>query len=199
MAQLKDTIVSGSLRVTDTILGTTLSVSGTSTLTGNVGIGASPESGTGAHLLYVNGTTKLNNTVDINGNLVPTSGKTLGTTSSRWSALYVGSANSYGDAYTPVYWNTGVPAAVTPLQRIAFTIASGKTGVKLAHAAFTTKSYVTQIVVDTGAANLNNVINWSSDTAGEISLTTTATSGDVSGYILVSRGDALTATATAIT
>jgi len=37
---------------------------------------------------------------------------TLGRTSNRWGAVYIGSANSYGDLYAPIYWNNGVPAPV---------------------------------------------------------------------------------------
>ena len=44
---------------------------------------------------------------------------TLGTSSIRWKALYVGSAASYGGATTaPIYWNNGVPAAVTDISLV---------------------------------------------------------------------------------
>jgi len=66
----------------------------------------------------------------------------LGASGNRWAKVYVGSADSYGDAYTPIYWNDGVPAAVTPVQYCAFIIGSGKKGVKLTHAAFTIASHV---------------------------------------------------------
>lgn len=150
--------------------------------------------------LYVNGTSLLNGSTTVNGNLIPGANntKTLGSTSARWSKLYIGTADTHGDAYTPIYWNDGVPTAVTPIQYCAFTINSGKTGVKLTHAAFTAASYVTQIVVTSGESNLNSTIAWES-AAGYINLTCSATSGAVSGYILVSRGGAVTATATDIT
>ena len=106
------------------------------------------------------------------------------------------STSSVGDAYTPTYLNGGTITEITPVQYVAFTIANGKSGVKLTHAAFTAQSYVLQIVVTSGESNLSSNIAWSSD-AGEISLTcTSVTTGVVSGYILVSRGGALTVTST---
>lgn len=112
--------------------------------------------------------------------------------------LTIGTTNEYGDAYTPIYWHEGIPTVVTPIQQYAFTINSGKSGVKLSHAAITINSYVTQIVVTEGESNLNSEIEWES-AAGYINLTCSATSGTVKGYILVSRGGAITATATDIT
>ena len=37
---------------------------------------------------------------------------TCGTSSLRWKAVYIGTANSYGSTSSPIYWNAGVPAAV---------------------------------------------------------------------------------------
>lgn len=144
--------------------------------------------------------------IDTNGHIIPVKAESannnkqnLGASGNRWAKVYVGSADSYGDTYTPIYWNDGVPTAVTLIQYCEFTIGSGKTGVKLAHTAFTAASYVTQIVVTDGESNLNSAIAWES-AAGYINLTCSAvTSGAVSGYILVSRGGAITATATDIT
>lgn len=56
------------------------------------------------------------NTFDIavGGNLyssATTNTKTLGTSSARWKAVYIGTADSYGSAYVPIYWNAGVPKA----------------------------------------------------------------------------------------
>lgn len=112
--------------------------------------------------------------------------------------LTIGSTNEYGDAYTPIYWHEGVPTVVTLTQQCAFTIKSGKSGVRLSHAAITANSYITQIVVTSGEANLNSAISWTS-AAGYIELTCSSTvSGDVTGYIMISRGDEITATATDI-
>ena len=113
--------------------------------------------------------------------------------------LTIGSTNEYGDAYTPIYWHEGVPTVVTLTQQCAFTINSGMSGVKLSHAAITANSYVTQIVVTSGEANLNSAISWTS-ASGYIELTCSSTvSGDVTGYIMISRGGEITATATDIT
>ena len=117
-------------------------------------------------------------------------GAGLGSATNRWSNLYIGSADSYGDAYTPVYWNSGVPAAVTPVQYVSFSITNGNEGVELVHAAFTANSYVLQIVVDTGEQYLSSPIEWTSAT-GTITLSCAAVTGTVSGYIVVSRGDTL--------
>jgi hypothetical protein len=33
----------------------------------------------------------------------------------RWKALYLGTADTYGDPYQPIYWNNGVPDTVSPV------------------------------------------------------------------------------------
>lgn len=121
-------------------------------------------------------------------------------TSSGW--YIVGHTGIVGDSYTPVYLNNGVFSETIPLQKCNFTIANAKTGVSLQHAAFNAKSYVTQIVVESGKENLNSPIEWESfdgETAGTINLSCAiTTSGAVSGYILVGRGGVITATTTNI-
>lgn len=54
-------------------------------------------------------------TLTVPGSIVPSTNnaRALGTTSLRWSKLYLGSANSYGSAYVPIWWNNGLPQAVT--------------------------------------------------------------------------------------
>lgn len=127
-----------------------------------------------------------------------TNGGSLGTVDNTWAKLYIGTDSSYGDAYTPIYWNNGAPAVVAPLQYQTFTITNGSHGVQLAHTAFTADSYVAQIVITSGEANLNSPIAWASNT-GTIQLTcSTAPSGDVSGYIILGRGTALNATSSVI-
>lgn len=112
--------------------------------------------------------------------------------------LTIGSTNEYGDAYTPIYWHEGVPTAVTLTQQCAFTIKSGKSGVRLSHAAITVDSYVAEIVITSGESKLNSAISWTS-ADGYIELTCSSTvSGDVTGYIMISRGGEITATATDI-
>ena len=127
-----------------------------------------------------------------------TNGGSLGTADNTWAKLYIGTDSSYGDEYTPIYWNDGAPAVVAPLQYQTFTITSDSNGVQLTYDAFTADSYVIQIVITHGEANLNSPIAWTSST-GTMQLTcTTAPSGDVSGYIILGRGTALNATSSAI-
>ena len=121
-----------------------------------------------------------------------TNGGSLGTEDNTWAKLYIGTDPSHGDAYTPIYWNNGTPATVIPVQYCEFTIKESK-GVMLTHEAFTENSYVLQIVVTSGESNLNSPIRWASYSSGELALfCLTPPSGDVSGYILVSRGDSIT-------
>ena len=166
----------------------TLEVTSTSKLTGNVGIGAAADN---TFKLYVEGNSKFK------GNLVPqaTNTYTLGesTTPLRWSALYIGTADTYGDEYTPVYWSNGVPTEVEIVKKYTFSFSSGATTTTVSPTNTNkAKSIVTEIVVDTGISYLNGEITWSVPTTGtdanKIVLTTTATSGTVSGYILVSIG-----------
>lgn len=41
--------------------------------------------------------------------------QTLGSSTNRWSKVYVGNSNTYGSASTPVYWNDGIPTAITSI------------------------------------------------------------------------------------
>lgn len=122
-----------------------------------------------------------------------TNGGSLGTEDNTWAKLYIGTDPSHGDAYTPIYWNDGAPATVVPVQYCEFTIKDSQGGVMLTHEAFTENSYVLQIVVTSGESNLNSPIRWVSYSSGELALfCLTPPSGDVSGYILVSRGGSIT-------
>ena len=113
----------------------------------------------------------------------------------RWGHVYVGTADTYGDAYTPVYWNNGVPAVVAPVQYSEWQINSGHTTATLtATNIFTADSYVLTIVVTSGEANLNAPISWTTSTNTLVLSTSEATSGIVSGYVLTARGVATGAT-----
>lgn len=61
--------------------------------------------------------------VHVNGNMMPygtTNTRNLGSADARWKALYIGTADSYGGASTaPIYWNGGVPTAVSDISLIA--------------------------------------------------------------------------------
>ena len=167
-----------------------LTVTATTKLTSNVGIGTDPDNN---YLLYVDGETFFNDDATINGDLIPTisSGnaaiQSLGTDTNLWASLFID--GTYGDEYTPIYWDdtNGKPATSIPLQYIEFTISQNNLGVTLTSTAFTANSYVVQIVITNGESNLNSIITWTSS-SGSIALTCDAVSGAVEGYILVARG-----------
>ena len=176
-----------------------LTVTATTKLTSNVGIGTDPDNN---YLLYVDGETFFNDDATINGDLIPTisSGnaaiQSLGTDTNLWASLFID--GTYGDEYTPIYWDdtNGKPATSIPLQYIEFTISQNNRGVTLASTAFTANSYVVQIVIYDGESNLNSIITWTSSN-GSIALTCDAVSGAVEGYILVARGGNIQSTITA--
>lgn len=139
------------------------------------------------------------------GHIVPGSNNTyyLGDNTAnakkRWKGVYIGSNDSYGNPYTPIYWDNGVPAVASGNTiNVPFTIANGKNGVKLSSTAFTASSYIIQIVVDNGISYLNDKII-STHAAGEIKLqlaNSNTVSGAVSGYIIVAIGSTLPSSGT---
>lgn len=138
-----------------------------------------------------NGTSGTIPSFSFNGHVVPSSNGAgyLGLSGKRWAKLYVGAADSYGDAYTPVYWNAGVPTTTMLVQYSEWTINSGhKKATLTATNVFTEATYVLSIVVTSGEANLNAPITWSSGSHTITLNTSVATSGAVSGYILTARG-----------
>ena len=177
-----------------------LIVTTTTKLISNVGIGTDPDNN---YLLYVNGDSNLNGdtiiggSITITGNIIPSANNqyTLGSsTNNRWSALYIGTDDTYGDEYTPIYWYDGIPTEVAVVQKYTFSIANGSTTAIITPTNTNkARSIVTEIVVDSGIEYLNGPISWEIPTTGDnedkIVLTTTvATSGAVGGYILVSIG-----------
>lgn len=104
-----------------------------------------------------------------------------------------------GNFESPIYLENGIIQESLPIiLKWNFTIASGQSSATLSNLFFNAHTYVTQIVVDQGMENLNGPIDWSSSDAtevegttvlGNITLTTATTSGAVSGYILISRGN----------
>lgn len=100
----------------------------------------------------------------------------------RWKALYVGTLDSYGDEYTPIYWNDGVPEPVTVIQKATFSLTSANGGSHSITTNTTTDSHVVEIVVDTGIQYLLSTITC---TPGNNTTTVSASvDGTVSGYIL---------------
>lgn len=122
----------------------------------------------------------------------------------RWKNVYIGTTDTYGDVYQPIYWNDGVPTITYPVQYFTWSINSGNLGTTLVGTSanlFTDDTYAVTIVVTNGEANLNAPLQWLSDnTNGANSFiiqTDVAVSGNVSGYAIVSRGRNITGFTTA--
>lgn len=180
-----------------TILNNTLTVDG------RVGIGTAPDSATSGdqHALVVNGSILIVNSstniahLDINTlRFYPETNNSGslglgGAAPQRWGALFLGSSDTYGDAYQPVYWSlSGIPAVTYPVQYTLWTINSGHTKVTFTgNGIFTTDSYVIALVVTEGFENLNGPLIWTTGT-NSLVISTIATSGAVSGYVLTARG-----------
>lgn len=118
----------------------------------------------------------------------------LGLSTNRWNKMYIGDNDTYGDDYTSIYWNDGAPKVVAPVQQYTFTINANTNGVTITHEAFTTDTYVLQIVITYGMENLNAPLTWTSydpqgNQLGRIQLQCSAlTSGLIEGYVITSRG-----------
>lgn len=132
-----------------------------------------------------------------------TSAGSLGLSTNRWSTLYIGNSNTYGDAYTPIYWNNGKPEIVYPIQYFTWTISQGKTGVKLEGnntipEIFQDNTYNITLVVTSGEEHLKAPLTWESSTNPYIfTITTTAAvTGAVNGYAIVARGINITGSLT---
>ncbi len=56
-----------------------------------------------------------NGVMTVPGNIQPvsTNTQTLGTSSLRWAKVYIGTADTYGSTTKGIYWNAGVPTAMT--------------------------------------------------------------------------------------
>ena len=65
--------------------------------------------------VYVNGTSRFMDVVTHTGDVNPSATNTysLGVSGTRWSKLFLGTEDSYGSSTVPVYWNAGVPTAIT--------------------------------------------------------------------------------------
>ena len=176
----------------------TLSTSADKTLTVRSGSTLYLGTNKSASIIFqINGSTAAKEVARFNtaGHLVPylasgttTSNFQLGATNQRWKKLYVGTADSYGDAYTPIYWNDGVPSKATTILKENFTL--GTSSMSAAATVTTTisnntsaDSRVIQIVVTDGMSNLHSVIQWQINSSNQIQLSAT-TQKVVSGYIL---------------
>ena len=103
----------------------------------------------------------------------------------------------YGNQYTPIYWNEGIPTPTALVRKIDFTIAASKYGVVIQDSLFNSNSIVTQIVVNNGIEYINSPLNWryydNNNVSGiciELeSSSPLAANTSISGYILVSQGE----------
>ena len=108
-------------------------------------------------MLYTNDTNIISNF----GAFVPgtTNSQSLGTSSLRWSALYVGTADSYGSATQPIYWNAGVPKATT--YSLGATVNAG-TANRIAYYSGANAISSGSIITDGSYLNFSNKLNISS-------------------------------------
>ena len=103
----------------------------------------------------------------------------------------------YGNQYTPIYWNEGIPTPTALVRKINFTIAASKYGVVIQDSLFDSNSIVTQIVVTSGIEYINSPLNWSYYNNNNVSGicielesgSSLAANTSISGYILVSQGE----------
>ncbi len=75
-----------------------------------------PSAGANASGVVTTGAQQFDGNKTFKGNILPqaTNTYTLGASSTgRWKALYIGTADSYGSTTQPIYWNNGVPTATT--------------------------------------------------------------------------------------
>lgn len=102
--------------------------------------------------------------------------------------LTLGDSDDWGDEYTPIYWNNGVPGKVTTILKEDFTLGTST----MSSAATVTdtitnntsaNSRVIQIVVTSGFSHLQSIIEWQVNNSNQIELSA-ITQGDVNGYIL---------------
>jgi len=112
----------------------------------------------------------------------------------RWSNVYIGTADTYGDNGLPIYWNNGVPEATYPLQYADWEITSGSY-VTLDHDKYYADTHVIQVVITSGASYLPGPLSFTSSrdsNGGHLQISTTGNvAGTVSGYVLTARAETL--------
>ena len=158
-------------------------------------IGSTSAPGEG-YSLYVNGGAFITGQFSLNSNVLPSStGLTLGSSDQHWARLYIGedegnSGSDYGDIYTPIYWNNGVPApASAVVQRKNFTMSANTTELRLANQnAYAPNTIVIELAITNGRENLRAPITWEAGDHIVILRTAVATLGQVQGYIVTTRG-----------
>lgn len=139
---------------------------------------------------YVNGSVRIDGPLAQRGDILPADdGKSdLGSTTSHWAHIYVGDKDSYGDLYTPIYWNNGAPANCNFIQKTSFAFTGTTTTLNINKVAYSTNTVVIQIAITSGKENLTAPIAWA---AGNNVITLsmeTPPRGPVEGYIITARG-----------
>ena len=143
--------------------------------------------------LYVNGDMRVDGSLASRNDILPseTGVSSLGTREKHWLKVYVGENNSYGDPYTPIYWNDGAPAAVHIIQKASFTMNANAHAYNINKAAYSPDTIVIQIVITSGKENLLSPIEWEAGNSQIILRTAQNPRGPVTGYIITARGQDL--------
>ena len=116
----------------------------------------------------------------------------LGSDSKHWGHVYIGTQNTYGDEYSSIYWNNGVPTPTTTVIKRDFIIPSNAT------ITFTNNNKaqmrVIALVVTNGFSNLYAPLKWQNSTSltNQTTITisinsnnTLANGQTIEGYIIV--------------
>lgn len=108
-------ILTSSLLVSDLTIGGTAGTNAGKTITSNSTLYLTSAGNASIILQANNGNQNCTVRMDTSGDFRPeiNQGVQLGSGTYRWKALFVGTANTYGSATQPIYWNDGVPAATT--------------------------------------------------------------------------------------
>lgn len=151
--------------------------------------------------LDVTGATTLLDDLTITGNIIPSSTNTytLGTSGNngnKWSNVYIGTQDSYGTPYQPVYWNEGVPAIVNPVQYQTWVIGAGAHSVTYTHEAYNADTYVLSLVITSGEDHLPEPLVWTTADGIQSNGTLTIAVGssnstataEIRGYVITANG-----------
>ena len=140
--------------------------------------------------LYVNGDVRIIGSLAQNGHIMPSidANSDLGSSDRHWAHVYVGTADSYGDPYTPVYWHGGVPEIASIIQKASFEMTATDNYCIIHSAAYAENTIVIQIVITEGKQNLTAPIKWKAENNQVTLSMKTNPLGPVNGYIITARG-----------
>ena len=152
-------------------------------------IGATPASGD-SHSIYTTGDICVNNS-NVSPSTTNTGSLGLGGESSkRWGKLYLGTADTYGDVHTPVYWNDGVPTITNVVVKYEFTIAKNNSSkqITLADTTYKNDMRVIALVVNDGLSYLTAPLTWEASNGILVISASDDVKKPVSGYVLMAKG-----------